>query len=342
MPNSQTDLVVPKQKAMQAEDTGVSAQGVAPHREVIAEGDDTIGSEHAPTAEPAGEAATAQDIGGSSDRARGIGDPPNAGDERAASIQPAVAVAAFSPETAAAIVSTSDTIRADLHALSPSVTMSMPEQSSRPWHDAAQQERIHTEDTTAPAAAQSTRARQQQSADSAADAAAPPFFASSDATHESTQAQAAPAVLKPSPQGSAVDRQYRDATVGADATTESATELGQVTPSVPGLSAADVRQLMRLMQSMQAAATWPRGAPADQMTTEQKGAHADQMTNEQKGAHADQITTEQRLPAEAAPAEQMTSEQRLPAKAATAGASEVTAVAYQIQAHADSRQLQVG
>ena len=339
--HSQTDLLVPKQKAMQAEDGGVTAHCAAPHSQVTAEGDDTIGSEHAPTAEAAREAAAAQGIVASSDGAKGIGDPPNARDEHAASIA-AAAGASFSSETAATIVSTSDTIRADLHASSLSVTASMPEQSSRPWHDAAQQERIHTEDTTAPAAAQSTRARQQQSADSAADAAAPPFFASSDATHESTQAQAAPAVLKPSPQGSAVDRQFRDATVGADATTESATELGQVTPSVPGLSAADVRQLMRLMQSMQAAATWPRGAPADQMTTEQKGAHADQMTNEQKGAHADQITTEQRLPAEAAPAEQMTSEQRLPAKAATAGASEVTAVAYQIQAHADSRQLQVG
>ncbi len=318
MSNSQTDLVVPKQKAMQAEDTGVSAQGVAPHREVIAEGDDTIGSEHAPTAEPAGEAATAQDIGGSSDRARGIGDPPNAGDERAASIQPAVAVAAFSPETAAAIVSTSDTIRADLHALSPSVTMSMPEQSSRPWHDAAQQQRIHPEDTKTPAGAQSTGIRQQQSADTAANAAAPPFLASSDATRASTQAQAAPALLKPFPQGSAVARQHQDATVGADATAGSAAEFGQGIPGVPGLSAADVRQLMRLMQSMQAAATWP------------------------KSAHADHRTTEQRLPAEAAPAEHVNSEQRLPAKAAPAGASEVTAVAYQMQAYADSRQLQVG
>ncbi len=297
--HSQTDLLVPKQKAMQAEDTGVSAHGVAPPRGGIIQGDDTIGSEHAPAAEPAGEAAAAQDIGRSSDRAKRIGDLPNAGNEHAASIQAAAAVASSRPETAAAIVSTSDTILADLHALSPSVTASMPEQSSRPWHDAAQQQRIHTEDTKTPAAAQSSGTRQQQSADTAADAAAPPFFASSGTTHASTQAQAAPALLKLSQQGSAAARQHQDATVGADATTESAADLGQGTPGVPGLSAADVRQLMRLMQSMQAAATWP------------------------KSAHAE---PEQRLPVEAAPAE----------------AEAVTAVAYQMQAYADSRQLQVG
>ena len=315
--HSQTDLLVPKQKAVQAEDTGVSVHGVAPYREVISQGDDTIGSEHAPTAEAAGEAAAAQDIG-SSDRAKGIGDSPNAGDEHAASIQAAVALASFSPETVAANVSISDTIRADLHASSRSVTVSMPEQSSRPWHDAAQQQRRHTEDTDTSAATQSTRARQQRSADSAAIAAAPPVLEGSHTTRESTQAQAASALLKLSQQGSAVARQHQDATVGADATAESAAEIGQSTSDVPGLSAADVRQLLRLMQSMQAAATWPKGAPVDQMTTEQ------------------------RLPAEAAPVDHMTPEQRLPPKAAAAEASEVTAVAYQMQAYADSRQLQVG
>ncbi len=289
---------MPKQKAVQAEDTGVSARGVAPYRESISQGDDTIGSEHAPTAEPAREAAAAQGIGGSSGRATGIGDPPIAGDTHAASSQ----AAAFSPETTAAIVSTSDTILADLHAPSLPVTVSMPEQSSQPWHDAAQQQRIRPEDTKTPATAQSTRARQRQSADTATNAAAPPYFASSDATPESPQAQAVPALLKPTPQASANARQHQDVIVGADATTESAAELGQGTSGVPGLSAADVRQLMRLMQSMQAAATWP------------------------KGAHVDQMTTEQRLPSEAAPAE----------------ASEVAAVAYQMQAYADSRQLQVG
>ena len=304
MSHSQADLVVPKQKAMQAEDTGVSARGVAPQREVIAQGDDTIGSEHAPTAEPAGEAAAAQDIDGSSHRAKGIGDLPNAGDndEHAASTQAAAAVAACSPETAAAMVSNSDTIRADLHAVGPSVTMSMPQHSSGPWHDAAQQERIHTEDTKIPAAAQSTGLRQLQSADKPSDAAALPFFASSDIAGASSQAQAGPPLLKLSQQGSANARQHQDATVGADATTESAAELDQCTPGVPGLSAADVRQLMRLMQSMQAAAMWPKGVPADQMTYEQ------------------------RLPAEAAPAE----------------VPQVTAVAYQMQPYADSRQLQVG
>ena len=299
--HSQTDLLVPKQKAMQAEDTGVSAHGVAPHREVISQDDDTIGSEHAPTAEPAGAAAAAQNIGGSSDRAKGIGDLPNAGDTHAASFQAAAAVASSRCETAAAIVDTSDSILADLHAPNPPATMSMPEHRRQPWHDAAQQR--GAEDTETPAAAQSTGTRQQQSADTAANIAAPPFFASSDTTRTSTRAQAVPALLKLSPQGSPVARQHQDATVGADATTESAAELGQCTPGVPGLSAADVRQLMRLMQSMQAAGTWPKGAPAEQMTTEQ------------------------RLPAVvAAPAE----------------ASEVTAVAYQMQAYADSRQLQVG
>ncbi len=330
---------------MQAQDTGVSAHGVAPHREVIAEGDDIIGSEHAPAAEPAGEAAAAQDIGGSSDTANGIGSLPNAGDEHAASIQAAAAVASSSPETAAAIVSTSDTIPAHRHALSPSTSMPMPEQSSWLWHDAAQQGRTHTEATEIPAAAQSTGIKQHQSADTAANTPAPPFFASSDTAHASTQAQAAAlALLKPSPQGSAAARQHQgpDATVGADATTESAAEIGQDTSGVPGLSAAEVRQLMRLMQSMQAAATWPNGAHVDQMTTEQKGAHADHMTNEQKGAHADQMTNQQRLPAEAAPVDQATGEQRLPAKAAPAEASEVTAVAYQMPAYADNRQLQVG
>ena len=331
---------MPKQKAVQAEDTGVSAHGVAPYREVIAEGDDTIGSEHAPTAEPAGEAAAAQNS--SSDRAKSIGDPRNAGDEHAASIQAAAAVAAFSPETAAAIVSTSDTIRADLHALSLSVPMSMPEQSRRPWHDAAQQQRIPTEDNKTPAAAQSSGARQQQSPGTTANAPAPSFFASSDASHEPTQAQAAPALLKPFPQGSAVARHHQDSAVHADATSESAAELGQCTSGVPGLSAADVRQLLRLMQSMQAAATWPKGVPADQMTHEQTGAHADQMTTEPKGAHAEHVTSEQRLPAEAAPADQMTAKQWFSSEAATAEASEVAAVAYQMQAYADSTQLQAG
>ncbi|DBA76239.1 TPA: hypothetical protein ACH3X1_009959 [Trebouxia sp. C0004] len=288
----QTALLVPKQKAMPAENTGVSAHGVALHREVISQGDDTMCSEHAPTAEPAGEAAAAQNIGGSSGRAKGIGDLPNAGDKHAASIQAAAAVASSSPETAAAIVSTSDTILSDLYAPSLSVTMSMPEQSRQPWHNAAQQQGI--EDTETPAAPQGTGTSQQQSADSAA---APPFLASSDTAHASTHAQAAPALAL---QGSANARQHQDATVGADATAESAAELGQCTPGLPGLSAADVRQLMRLMQSMKAAATWPKAAPADQMTTEQ------------------------RLPAEAAPAE----------------APEMTAMAYQMQAYSDSTQLQ--
>ena len=311
---SQTDLLVPKQKAMQAEGVGVSAHGVARSREVLSQGGDPIGSEHALTAEPAGETSGAQTIGGSSDRAKGMGDPPHADDEHAASIQAAAAVAAFSPETAAAIVSASDTILSDVHALSPSVTASMPEQSSRPWHDAAQQERTHTEGTKTPA--QSTGIIQLQSADKPFSAATPPFFASSDTARASTQTQAAPALQ--SQEGSAIARQHQGATVGADATTESAAELGQGTPGVPGLSAADVRQLMRLMQSMQAAATWPKGAPADQMTAEQ------------------------RLPAKAAPAEQMTGEQGLPAETAPAEASEVTTLAYQMQACADSRQLQVG
>ena len=57
-------------------------------------------------------------------------------------------------------------------------------------------------------------------------------------------------------------QQTLDAAAGATLPERPASAFTQAVPGLPGVSAEEVRQLLELMQSMQAAGAWPHGAPA--------------------------------------------------------------------------------
>lgn len=99
-------------------------------------------------------------------------------------------------------------------------------------------------------------------------------------------------------------QQTLDAAAGATLPERPASAFTQAVPGLPGVSAEEVRQLLELMQSMQAAGAWPHGAPA----AAEHGAH----------------------------------ERALPTERMPDAVSGSPAVAHHMRAHEASGQLQVG